>query len=182
MVPADHKWFARLVVARAMVEALESLDLELSQGRRHRAQGDAEGAGGAAGRGQKARLIGNKRLEALVNGGSERQLAQARGASAKRAAVLLAVNAEFTLFRDACGTTDEGESDNADAPTYPRDRPGGPTGPARRCPHSRRAPAPYRPLRAGRAFAPGHSGVDRATEPTSAQTREAQRECKDPIP
>jgi PPK2 family polyphosphate:nucleotide phosphotransferase len=28
VVPADHKWFARLVVARAMVEALEGLDLE----------------------------------------------------------------------------------------------------------------------------------------------------------
>jgi PPK2 family polyphosphate:nucleotide phosphotransferase len=28
VVPADHKWFARLVVARAIVEALESLDLE----------------------------------------------------------------------------------------------------------------------------------------------------------
>jgi PPK2 family polyphosphate:nucleotide phosphotransferase len=27
VVPADHKWFARLVVARAMVEALEGLDL-----------------------------------------------------------------------------------------------------------------------------------------------------------
>lgn len=28
VVPADHKWFARLVVARAMVETLEALDLE----------------------------------------------------------------------------------------------------------------------------------------------------------
>jgi PPK2 family polyphosphate:nucleotide phosphotransferase len=28
IVPADHKWFARLVVARAMVEALETLDLD----------------------------------------------------------------------------------------------------------------------------------------------------------
>ncbi len=28
VVPADHKWFARLVVARAIVETLESLDLE----------------------------------------------------------------------------------------------------------------------------------------------------------
>jgi len=28
VVPADHKWFARLVVARAMIEALEGLDLE----------------------------------------------------------------------------------------------------------------------------------------------------------
>jgi PPK2 family polyphosphate:nucleotide phosphotransferase len=28
VVPADHKWFARLVVAAAMIEALETLDLE----------------------------------------------------------------------------------------------------------------------------------------------------------
>jgi PPK2 family polyphosphate:nucleotide phosphotransferase len=28
VVPADHKWFARLVVARAIVEALDGLDLE----------------------------------------------------------------------------------------------------------------------------------------------------------
>ena len=27
VVPADHKWFARLVVARAVVDALEGLDL-----------------------------------------------------------------------------------------------------------------------------------------------------------
>ena len=27
VVPADHKWFARLLVARAIVEALERLDL-----------------------------------------------------------------------------------------------------------------------------------------------------------
>jgi hypothetical protein len=28
VVPADHKWFTRLVVARAMAEALEALDLK----------------------------------------------------------------------------------------------------------------------------------------------------------
>ena len=28
VVPADHKWFARLVVARVLVEALEGLDLQ----------------------------------------------------------------------------------------------------------------------------------------------------------
>jgi hypothetical protein len=27
VVPADHKWFARLVVAAAVIEALEGLDL-----------------------------------------------------------------------------------------------------------------------------------------------------------
>jgi PPK2 family polyphosphate:nucleotide phosphotransferase len=31
VVPADHKWFTRLVVARLVVEALESLDLALPQ-------------------------------------------------------------------------------------------------------------------------------------------------------
>ena len=29
VVPADHKWFARLVVARAMIETLEGLDLQV---------------------------------------------------------------------------------------------------------------------------------------------------------
>jgi hypothetical protein len=28
VVPADRKWFARLVVARAIIESLENLDLE----------------------------------------------------------------------------------------------------------------------------------------------------------
>ena len=28
VVPADHKWFARLVVGRAILEALEGLDLD----------------------------------------------------------------------------------------------------------------------------------------------------------
>jgi hypothetical protein len=31
VVPADHKWFTRLVVAAAMVEALASLDLHYLQ-------------------------------------------------------------------------------------------------------------------------------------------------------
>ena len=30
-MPADHKWFARLVVARAIVETLEGLDLEFPE-------------------------------------------------------------------------------------------------------------------------------------------------------
>jgi len=44
----------------------------------------------------------------------------------------------------ACGHQ-QGESD-VDAKQYPRDQPGGRWGPGRRCPHSRRAPAPYQPL------------------------------------
>ena len=31
MVPADNKWFTRLVVAAAIVEAVEMLDLEYPQ-------------------------------------------------------------------------------------------------------------------------------------------------------
>jgi hypothetical protein len=31
VVPADHKWFTRLVVAAAIVEALRSLDLGLPE-------------------------------------------------------------------------------------------------------------------------------------------------------
>ena len=44
VVPADNKWFARLVIAEAMVEAMESLELRISQGRRRGAEGTAEGA------------------------------------------------------------------------------------------------------------------------------------------
>jgi hypothetical protein len=29
VVPADHKWFTRLIVVAAMIEALEALDLKL---------------------------------------------------------------------------------------------------------------------------------------------------------
>ena len=34
VIPADNKWFARLVVADAMVDAMERLNLRVSQGRR----------------------------------------------------------------------------------------------------------------------------------------------------
>jgi len=54
------------------------------------------------------------------------------------------INAEFILFRDLADH-DEGEVD-ADALRFPRDHSGGRCGPARRRPHSRRAPAAYRPL------------------------------------
>jgi polyphosphate kinase 2 (PPK2 family) len=51
VVPADHKWFARLVVARAIVETLERLDLQfpkvegaaLEELQKARAALDAEG-------------------------------------------------------------------------------------------------------------------------------------------
>ena len=51
VVPADHKWFARLVVARAMIETLERLDLQfpkiegaaLKESQRARAALEAEG-------------------------------------------------------------------------------------------------------------------------------------------
>ena len=44
VVPADNKWFTRLVVAAAVVEALESLRPPLSEGR----QEEARRAGGGA--------------------------------------------------------------------------------------------------------------------------------------
>ena len=34
VVPADHKWFARVVIGSAIVTALEKLDLKFPQGRR----------------------------------------------------------------------------------------------------------------------------------------------------
>ena len=34
VVPADHKWFARLIVGRAILEALEDLDLNYPNSRR----------------------------------------------------------------------------------------------------------------------------------------------------
>ena len=50
VVPADNKWFARLVVAAAMVEAMESLEARISQGRRRPAlEGVAKVRRGVAG-------------------------------------------------------------------------------------------------------------------------------------
>ena len=53
VVPADSKPFARLVVARAIVDALSRLDLKYPEGRRRRSQGDAEDQDGAAGGGRR---------------------------------------------------------------------------------------------------------------------------------
>jgi len=53
VVPADHKWFARVVIGSAIVAALEALDLhfpERRQGVEARVRG---GAQGARARGQK---------------------------------------------------------------------------------------------------------------------------------
>ena len=49
VVPADNKWFARLVIAAAMVEAMEGLRAGISQGRRAGAEGARAGARRAAG-------------------------------------------------------------------------------------------------------------------------------------
>ena len=51
VVPADHKWFARLVVAAAVIEALEGLDLGVSEDRGRGAQGNGQDAPGARSRG-----------------------------------------------------------------------------------------------------------------------------------
>ena len=53
VVPADNKWFARLVVAEAMVEAMESLKLEFPKVEGGSAEGIGAGATRAAGRGPK---------------------------------------------------------------------------------------------------------------------------------
>lgn len=55
VVPADHKWFARLIVSAALIEALEKLDLKFPVSREHpaelktaRAALEAEAAAGVA--------------------------------------------------------------------------------------------------------------------------------------
>jgi hypothetical protein len=93
------------------------------------------------------------------------------------------VNAGFTQIRHPATADSEGISGDVDAPHFLRDRSVGrhsrpkdgvaepvigpaqlgrtrwlAYGPAGRRPHSRRAAAPYPPLRAGWALAPGHSG------------------------
>ncbi len=62
VVPADHKWFARLVVAAALIEALEKLDLKFPLSGEHSAELkkakaalDAEGGAQAATRRTKPR-------------------------------------------------------------------------------------------------------------------------------
>ncbi len=55
VVPADRKWFTRLVVASAVIEAIESIDPRLPRGRRAAAQAAAGGAGRARERGAGSR-------------------------------------------------------------------------------------------------------------------------------
>src|SRR5690348_6685153 len=66
-------------------------------------------------------------------------------------------NADLTRIRQA-DAEDEGIREHVDAAPTLRDRSGGRNGRARCHPHSGHAPSPYPPLRAGWAFAPGHSG------------------------
>ncbi len=49
VVPADNKWFARLVVAAALVDALDRLDFALPQGQPGAARGNAAHPQGARG-------------------------------------------------------------------------------------------------------------------------------------
>ena len=49
VVPADHKWFTRMVVAGAMVQAMQGLDAGLSQGHGQGAQGIEKSEEGAEG-------------------------------------------------------------------------------------------------------------------------------------
>src|SRR5262249_57042180 len=63
-----------------------------------------------------------------------------------------------------------GRYNEVDAPRYPRDHP---EGNLRRRPHSRRAPAPYPPLRAGRAIrAWALGGKPQARNPERPRWRE----------
>ena len=65
VVPADNKWFTRLVVAAAIVEAVEELEPHLSEGRR----GEEEGVGGRACGACRPDLIRRRRTaEAWRNG------------------------------------------------------------------------------------------------------------------
>lgn len=65
IVPADHKWFARVVIGSTIVNALDKLDLkfpevdkaDLSEFKRVRAALEAEGEGGA---GEKAKMVAKK--------------------------------------------------------------------------------------------------------------------------
>src|SRR5208337_3728801 len=72
---------------------------------------------------------------------------------------------KFTFLREAAISTTR--AFDADALERPRDQAGAARLAPRR-PHSRRAPAPYHPLRAGRAFAPGRSGETARTPPAPA--------------
>ena len=49
VVPADHKWFARMVVAGALVQELQALDRRFSEDRGQGAQGTAGGGQSAQG-------------------------------------------------------------------------------------------------------------------------------------
>ena len=49
VVPADHKWFTRLVVAAAMVRGARRTQARLSEGQGRGAQGTAQGGEGAEG-------------------------------------------------------------------------------------------------------------------------------------
>ena len=64
MVPADHKWFARVVIGSAIVSALEKLDLQfpradkasLQEFKQVRKALESEGRGGAKTVGRKAKI------------------------------------------------------------------------------------------------------------------------------
>ena len=90
------------------------------------------------------------------------------------------VNARLTRFRHPGTADDEGFFGNVAALHHSRDRSGGRQGPAGCCPHSRRAPAAYLPLRAGWALAPGHSGDRADSQEHQGAPKRAQCE-KDPF-
>ncbi len=61
VVPADHKWFARVVIGSTIVSALDKLDLQFPEGRQGLAGGIQAGARGAGERGQGRGEEGRRR-------------------------------------------------------------------------------------------------------------------------
>ena len=85
VVPADHKWFTRLVVAGAVIDALEELDLAYPEGGRQQARRAEAGSGRArersSGQGGRARRASGA---SRASSGQEGRAGQA-GQQGKRA-------------------------------------------------------------------------------------------------
>ena len=92
VVPADNKWFTRLVVGAAIVEAMERLDLHFPKVDRAGARRDGEGAQGAAG--------GSPLPARAAPGSGNLPLAVRPGLPLQEPRPQMKVNAEFTEIRD----------------------------------------------------------------------------------
>ena len=63
VVPADNKWFTRVVVAAAVIEALASLDLHYPKV----SKAEAEGAGGGEADFERGQMIYRPRMNSRSN-------------------------------------------------------------------------------------------------------------------